>query len=69
MTNYEFTYQLGKSLIAPNVERQYHTPNNGLQNDAIRKMKQVLGIVDLPEMPRDKNLIKTSQHVVAVLNV
>ena len=52
MTNYEFTYQLGKSLVVPNVERRYHTPNNGLQNDTIRKMKQVLGIVDLPQMPR-----------------
>ena len=52
MTNYEFTYQLGKSLVLPNVERRYHTPNNGLQNDTIRKMKQVLGIVDLPQIPR-----------------
>ena len=69
MTKNEFTYQLGKSPIAPNVERRYHTPNNGLQNDTIRKMKQLLGIVDLPEMPRDKNLMKTSQYVVAVLNV
>ena len=59
MSNYEFTYQLGKALVLPNVERRYHAPNNGLQSDTVRKMKQILGIVDVPQEPRrvvaDKN--------------
>ena len=52
MSNYEFTYQLGKALVLPNVERRYHAPNNGLQSDTVRKMKQILGIVDVPQEPR-----------------
>ena len=42
-SNFEFTYELGKSLVLPNIERRYRN-SNGLQIKIINKRKRILGI-------------------------
>ena len=42
-TNFEFTYELGKSLVVPNIERRY-CDSNGLQIKILNKMRRILGI-------------------------
>ena len=48
MSNFEFTYALGKLLVLPQIERRYANPN-GLQIDLMQCIRRVLGI---PEVNR-----------------
>lgn len=46
LTAFEFSYQLGKSLVLPNIQRHYEN-NNGLRIETIQKMRRVLGISEV----------------------
>ena len=42
-TNFEFTYQLGKSLVLPSIERRYQY-DTGLRIETMKKIRDVLGV-------------------------
>ena len=46
MSNFQFTYELGKALCLPLIKRRYES-NNGLQIDVLQKMRRVLGIQEV----------------------
>ena len=48
MSNFEFTYALGKLLVLPQIEKRYANPN-GIQIDLMQRTRKVLGI---PEVNR-----------------
>ena len=48
MSNFEFTYALGKLLVLPQIEGRYANPN-GLQIDLMQRIWRVIGI---PEVNR-----------------
>ena len=48
VSNFEFTYALGKLLVLPQIERR-HANTNGLQIDLMQHIRRVLGI---PEVNR-----------------
>lgn len=50
LSTLEFTYNLGKMLVMPNVQRRY-TNNNGRQMAVTQKMRRVLGIVEVNRSP------------------
>lgn len=43
MTTFEFTWQLAKNLVVPNIVRRYHN-RCGISTDVVSKMAKVLGI-------------------------
>ena len=43
ISNFEFTYALGKLLVLPQIERRYASLN-GLQIDLMQRIRRVLGI-------------------------
>ena len=45
-SNFEFTYQLGKALVLPIVQRRYEI-RNGIQIAVMEKIRRVLGIAEL----------------------
>ena len=55
MSNFEMTYQLGKALVMPNVQRRYENPN-GLRIAQVNKMRQVLGLEQVNYRPPAEDL-------------
>ena len=59
-SNFEFTYQLGKALVLPQIHRRYDNPN-GLQIPILQKIRRVLGLPENhkpspdPETPASKS--------------
>ena len=43
LSNFEFTYAIGKGLVLPAIQRRYAN-SNGLQIEGVNKMRRVLGI-------------------------
>ena len=43
LSNFEFTYAIGKGLVLPAIQRRYSN-SNGLQIAVVNKMRRVLGI-------------------------
>ena len=54
--NFEFIYELGKSLFLPNIERRYAN-QIGLQISIINKMRKVLGIQEVSRRPPMENAV------------
>ena len=50
MTSFEFTYQLGKLLVLPNIQRRFEN-SRVFKIDLIQKMRRVLGIAELNKAP------------------
>ena len=50
LTTFEFTYQLGKSLVLQDIQRRYEN-NNGLRIKKIQKIRRVLGISEVNRRP------------------
>ena len=50
MTSFEFTYQSGKLLVLPNIQRRFEN-RRGFKIDLIQKMRRVLGITELNKAP------------------
>ena len=53
-TNFEFTYELGKSLVLPSIQRRYENPN-GLQINILNKMRRALNIQQVNRRPQLEN--------------
>ena len=53
MSNFEFTYQLGKALVLPSIARRYNNPD-GLRVSLLHKMRQIL---DIPETRKKPTLV------------
>ena len=49
-TTFEFTYQLGKCLVLPDIQRHYEN-NNGLWKETIQRKRRVLGITEVNRRP------------------
>ena len=61
LTNFELTYQLGKSLVLPNIHRRYDNPN-GLQISIINRIRRVLNIKEVNHLPQIENAIINCGH-------
>lgn len=51
LSSFEFTYQLGKLLVIPNIQRRYEN-NQGFKNELNQKMRRILGFAELDNVPR-----------------
>ena len=56
MSNFEFTYSIGKALVLPAVRRRYER-SNGLHIKIINKMRRFLGIKEVLVRPEPENFI------------
>ena len=54
VTNFEFTYELGKTLVLPSIQRQFGNPN-GLQIKILNKTRRVLNIQEVNHRPQIEN--------------
>ena len=54
VTNFEFTYELGKALVLPSIQRRFENPN-GLQIKILNKMRRVLNIQEVNHRPQIEN--------------
>lgn len=55
LSNFEFTYNIGKALVLPAIKRRYKD-SNGLQIVVINKMRRVLGIKEVRSRPEVENI-------------
>ena len=65
MSNFEFTYALGKLLVLPQIERRYANPN-GLQVDLMQYIRRVLGIPEVNRRVVTSTLAKSGRCYASV---
>ena len=65
MSNFEFTYALGKLLVLPQIERRYANPN-GTQIDLIQRIRRVLGISEVNRCVTTSTPAKTGRCYASV---
>ena len=54
VTDFEFTYELGKALVLPSIQRRFENPND-LQIKILNKMRRVLNIQEVNHRPQIEN--------------
>ena len=54
VTNFEFTYELGKALVLSSIQKRFENPN-GLQIKILNKMRGVLNIQEVNHHPQIEN--------------
>ena len=61
LSNFEFIYQLGKALVLPIVQQRYEI-RNGIQMAVMEKIRRVLGIAELNQLPQPEAPLTYSSH-------
>ena len=61
MSNFEFTYIIGKTFVLPAVRQRYEN-SNGLQINIINKMRRFLGIKEVLGLPEPDNFIAKNRR-------
>ena len=51
LSNFDFTYALGKALVLPSIQNRYQN-NNGIQLPILQKIRRVLGIKETNRRPQ-----------------
>ena len=51
LSNFDFTYVLGKALVLPSIQNRYQN-NNGIQLPILQKLRRVLGIKETNRRPQ-----------------